>query len=668
MEKDTYTVTFFCPQATKIEVNKGQDLLSAAVAAEVYINSSCGGDGVCGRCKVIIKKGEFKTEPSGRISMKERQKGYVLACQTTVHSDLEVKVPAESRLELDKISEQDAKLLRLKGMYSQAVDVDEGKGVLEEDLFSHSPLSTKLYLELPVPSLTDTVSDLERLYREIRKTRDIPIMQTGLTNIKRLGRLFRESNWKVTVLLGKRNGTVEIVSIEPGDTSQRNYGIALDIGTTTVSGQLVNLNTKEVLGTKATHNKQASFGSDVITRIVYAAETGGLEKLHHAVIDNINAIIKELVSEHNIHLNDVNAVMCAGNTTMAHLLLRVDPKFIRREPYVSTANFVPVIRAQETGIKVNPRGLLACVPGVSTYVGGDITAGVLACGLNRADKLTMLIDVGTNGEIVLGNKEWMISCAASAGPAFEGSGVKCGMRATGGAIQRVEISRTGKVKVNTIGKAKPRGICGSGYIDCLAELFKGGIINRNGKFSDGVSSKRVRAGEEGKEFVLVAKSQADVGYDIVITEADIENLKRSKGAIYAATAILLKKLDLKFKDIEQFYIAGGFGTYLDIDKAVTIGLLPDLNRKRFCFIGNSSLVGSREILLSYEAKKEAEEIAKKMTYVELSVEPTYMDEYVSALFFPHTDLARFPSVKVRSLTSSMSRINSHKLKKKNQRR
>jgi uncharacterized 2Fe-2S/4Fe-4S cluster protein (DUF4445 family) len=282
---------------------------------------------------------------------------------------------------------------------------------------------------------------------------------------------------------------------------------------------------------------------------------------------------------------------------------------------------------------------------VSTYVGGDITAGVLACGLNRADKLTLLIDVGTNGEIVLGNREWMVSCAASAGPAFEGSGVKCGMRAASGAIQRVEISGKGnKVKVTTIGKAKPRGICGSGYIDCLAELFRKGIIDRNGKFAQGVSSSRIKKTKQGREFVLVPKKEADVKQDIVITEADIENLKRSKGAIYAACAILLKKLNLSFKDVRQFYIAGGFGTYLDIDKAVTIGLLPDLERSRFSFIGNSSLVGSREILLSYEAKSEAEKIAKKMTYVELSVEPAYMDEYVSALFFPHTDLTRFPSI------------------------
>ncbi|MDD4910027.1 MAG: ASKHA domain-containing protein [Candidatus Omnitrophica bacterium] len=634
MNKDTYTITFFHPGATKIEVHKGRDILSAALAAGIYINSSCAGDGVCGRCKVIIKKGEITTEPSGRVSMEERHKGYVLACQTTVHSDVEVEVPAGSMLDLDSVSEEDERFLRLKGLYSQAEDVDKAEGVIKEKLFAHSPLATKVYLKMPAPTFNDTASDLERLYRELRKKKDIPVLQSGLTNIKRLGMLLRESGFKVTALLGERNGTVEVISLESGDTSRDNYGVAFDIGTTTITGQLVDLNTRKILGTKGTYNKQAAFGSDVITRIIYAAEEGGLEKLHHAVIDNINSIIQELVKEGGVELSDVNAVMCAGNTTMIHLLLRVDPAFIRKEPYVATANFMPVIRAAEAGIKINPRGLLASMPGVTTYVGGDITAGVLASGINRSDKLSMLIDIGTNGEIALGNKDWLVSCAASAGPAFEGSGVKYGMRAAKGAIQRVDISASGKARVETIGNARPRGICGSGYIDCLAELFKKGLIDKNGKFRD-----------DSEEFILVPRKEADTEYDITITEADIENLKRSKGAIYAAATVLLKKMDLDFNDIERFYIAGGFGTYLDIDKAVAIGMLPDLNRKKFSFIGNSSLVGAREGLLSYEAKTEAEEIARKMTYIELSIEPAYMDEYVAALFFPHTDLNRFPSVK-----------------------
>lgn len=642
---DKCTVTFI-PHGKKIEVHKGVELLSAAVACGVYLNSSCGGDGVCGRCKVIVRKGDVRTEPSGRITPEERKKGYVLACLSTIHSDVEIEVPPDSRLEFAAITDEDARLHRLKGIYSTIEEVDRGFTLLEKDVFAHSPLATKLFLELPPPTLKDNVSDLERLYREIRKINPIPVMQTGLSNIKRLGHLFRQANWKVTVLLGKRNETTEIVLIEPGDTSNRNFGFAFDIGTTTVSGQLINLNTKEVLGTKSTHNQQIAFGSDVITRIIYASEKDGLERLHHAVVDNINDIIQVLISEHGINLSDVTAILCAGNMTMIHLLLRVDPTYIRREPYTPTANFVPVIRAAEAGIKINPRGLLSCVPGVSTYVGGDITAGVLSSGLNRQESLSILIDVGTNGEIVLGNREWMAACAASAGPAFEGSGLTCGMRAVSGAIQKVEIDvENDNVEVETIGNARPRGLCGSGLIDLLAEMVGHRIINRSGKLERNFKTRRMREGSFGPEFVLLFSGEKGAEKDIVINEADIDNLKRSKGAIYAATSILLRFMGLKWEDIVCYYIAGGFGTYLDIDKAITIGLLPDLPRDRFKFIGNSSLAGAREILLSYQAMREAEEIAKKITYFELSVEPSYMDEYIASLFFPHTDMERFPTQK-----------------------
>jgi len=637
----------FKPDNKTIEVQRGEDLLYAAIQAGVFINSSCGGDGVCGRCKVLVKKGQFRTEPTGRISPQERKKGYVLACLTIPESDLEVTIPAKSRLDLRKVSDEEAKILRLKGIYSEVVEVEKGEPLIKEKVFKHSPLATKLFLKLPQPTLDDTVSDLERLHRELRKTGDISIMQTGLVNIKKLGALLRESNWEVTVTLGKRNETTEIVSIEPGDKSDRNFGVAFDIGTTTVTGQLVNLNTKKVLGTKATHNRQIVFGDDVISRIIYATEGGGLERLHHAVIDNINAIIQALADENKIGLSNIDGVMCAGNTTMVHLLLRVDPKYIRREPYVSTANFVPVIRAAEAGIKINPRGLMSCVPGVSTYVGGDITAGVVASNLSGQKDLTLLIDVGTNGEVVLGSKEWMVCCAASAGPAFEGSGVSCGMRAAKGAIQKVKIDSELNIKIETIGGEKPKGICGSGYIDILSELFRNGVITRDGKIKKGLKSPRIKKDESGTSFVLVFNKDADSDTDIIISESDIENLKRSKGAIYSATVVLLKKIGLEFSDLKKIYIAGGFGTYLDIEKAISIGLLPDLDRSKFEFIGNSSVVGARQILLSYEAMKKAEEIAKKMTYIELSVEPTYMDEYVSSLFFPHTNLSRFPSVKTK---------------------
>jgi uncharacterized 2Fe-2S/4Fe-4S cluster protein (DUF4445 family) len=639
MEK--FKVTFY-PDNKTIEVEKGKTILSAAISAGVYINSSCGGDGVCGRCKVIVKKGQVIAQPTGRISLEERKQGVYLACLANIQSDLEVEVPPESRLDFEKLSPQELEL-RLRGFYSESEEIASAKSILGDEIFAHSPLATKLYLELSPPDLKDKISDLERLYRQIRRIQDIPIMQTGLTNIRRLGELLRSSDWKVTVTLGKRNGTTEIVLIENGNTSHKNFGFCFDIGTTTISGQLVDLNTKKVLGTKATYNKQATFGSDVITRIIYAQKEDGLEKLHHAVIDGMNQMIQELIRQHGIDLNDVTCVLCAGNTTMTHLLLRVDPAYIRKEPYVPTANFVPTIRASEAGIKINPRGLLSCVPGVSSYLGGDVTAGVLACGLDNEDDLSILIDIGTNGEVVLGNKEFLISASASAGPAFEGSGLSCGMRASSGAIQRVKITPNQfKVEYEVIAGVKPVGICGSGYIDLVAQMLAVGLLEKDGKIKK-IKNKCIREAEFGREFVVAFKEEANSTFDIVITETDIDNIKRAKAAIYAATAILVKHMSLQFSEIKKFFIAGGFGTYIDIGYAINIGLLPDLDKSRFIFVGNSSLAGSRQVLLSSEAMKKANEIAKKMTYFELSVDPGYMDEYMAALFFPHTDLNRFPS-------------------------
>jgi len=633
----------FTPDNKSILVEKDKTILSAAISAGVYINSVCGGDGVCGRCKVILKKGRVSTQPNGIITPEERKNNIYLGCLTNIHSDLEVEIPKESRLNLDNLSPSELEE-RLGSLYSKAEDIQPVNTKFKEGLFKHSPFATKLYLELPAPTLNDSISDLERLYRALRSLEDFPVIQTGLFNIRQLGELLRDSDWKVTVTLGKRNDTVEIVLVESGDTTNRNFGLCFDIGTTTISGQLVDLNSKKILGTKATYNQQAAFGNDVITRIVYAGQSDGLEKLHEAVCDTMNQIIRELALENNVDLNDVNCVVCSGNTTMTHLLLSVDPGHIRKEPYVPTANFLPVLRAAEAGVNINPRGLLSCVPGVSSYVGGDTTAGVLSSGIYQKDKLCILIDIGTNGEIVLGNKDFLVACAASAGPAFEGSGLTCGMRASSGAIQKVTINKTDfSVKYSTIGDKKPRGICGSGYIDLLSSMLETGIIDRGGKIK--AEGSRIRQTDTGKEFIVCLKEETDNSLGIVINEADIENLKRSKAAIYSATAILAKHLSLGFSEISKIFIAGGFGTYLDIEKAIRIGLLPDLERSKFVFIGNSALAGARQILLSNQAMLMADILASKITYFELSVDPGYMDEYSQALFFPHTDLTKFPTVK-----------------------
>ncbi|MBU2541359.1 MAG: DUF4445 domain-containing protein [Candidatus Omnitrophica bacterium] len=637
----------FLPDKITINVPKGKTILDAAVSAGVYLHSSCGGEGVCGRCKVIVKKGNVQSAASGRIKKEERQKGYCLACLSVIKSDITVEIPVESRLESELVSEEEAYAQRLKGVYSKAEDIDKAHLFVREDIFAHSPLATKLSLKLEPPDLQDKVSDLERLYREIRKREDLKIMQAGLTNIRRLGMILRSANWHVTVTLGKRGGTTEVVLIQPGDTSDKNYGFAFDIGTTTVSGQLVDLNTKKILGTKASYNRQASFGTDIISRIIFAQKSEGLERLHHAVIDVMNDMIRQLTFENDIDLNNVTCCLCAGNPTMMHLLLRIDPTYIRREPYIPTANFVPVIRASEAGIKINPRGLLATVPSIASYVGGDIVSGILACGIDKSKDLSLLIDVGTNGEIVLGNKDWLVACAASAGPAFEGSGVSCGMRATKGAIERVSINKkTHNVKCSTILGGKPLGICGSGYIDLLAEMLSSGIIDSSGSIIEKKAPGLIKSTQTGKSFIVVDKKKSATGNDIIITEGDIDNLKRSKAAIFAASSTLVRHMGFEMSAIKKIFIAGGFGTYLDIKKAITIGLLPDLKLERFEFVGNSSLAGARAILLSSQALNQAEELARKVTYFELSVEDTYMDEYMAALFFPHTDRSKFPSFKL----------------------
>jgi uncharacterized 2Fe-2S/4Fe-4S cluster protein (DUF4445 family) len=633
MPMQKFKVTFY-PDNKTVEIPKDSSILEAANSCGIYINSSCGGDGVCGKCKIILKEGQVFTQISPALSIDEKNRNIYLACITSIQSDLIVEIPPESRLDLNSA---------LKDIFSKSEEIESKEQAAEEERFKTDPITTKLYLELPQPTLADTASDLERIMQWIRKKEDLPIMQTGLSNIRQLGELLRESEWKVTVTLGKRNDTVEIVLIEPGDTSENNFGIAFDIGTTTITGQLVNLNNRKILGTKAAYNRQASFGSDVITRIVHARSPEGLEQLHTAVTETMNQMIQELTEEHNVALNDLNSIVCTGNTTMIHLLLRVDPKYIRREPYVPTANFLPVIRAAEAGIRINTRGLLSCIPGVSSYVGGDTTSGILSSEIYKSDDLNLLIDIGTNGEIAFGNKDFLVACAASAGPAFEGSGVSSGMRAANGAIQKVDINpKDLLVTASTIGESKPRGICGSGYISLIAQMLKAGIIDRSGKIKID-NHPRVRQTDAGKEFIVVFKDEGATSADIIISEADIENLKRAKAAIFSATSILIKHMNFDLTDINKIFIAGGFGTSLDVESAIKIGLLPDIDRNKLTFIGNSALKGAREALLSSEAAKISEEIAKRTTYFELSVDPGYMDEYVSALFFPHTDLNRFPS-------------------------
>lgn len=629
----------FKPDEKEVSVEDGANLLKAAHQAGIYLNSECGGEGICGRCKVQIVEGfgEKKSSFMTFLTKDEIQKGYVLACQTDIHSNLVILVPSQAALEVDAILKKGTALV------SGVPEKMEKEFADQREVSHYHPLTRKTFLKLPPPNLNDTLPDQERLFREIKKTDGAANLELNLQCLRQLPALLRESNWELTVTSWEHDGTTEIIHLEPGDTSRNNYGIALDVGTTTVVAELVNLVTGEVLDVRGTYNKQISYGEDVITRIIFACTKDGMDPLNQAIIGNINQLIEQLVRKNGIHKEQVTAIMAAGNPTMIHLLLRLNPCHIRLEPYIPASNTYAPIRASEIGIDILPQAIITCMPGVSSYVGGDITAGLLSSNMHNSSEISALLDLGTNGEIALGNNEWLVCCSASAGPAFEGGGLRCGMRATTGAIQEV-LFKNGEATISTIGNVKARGICGSGLIDLIAEMFRNNIIDPTGKFQSDSENPRIRQREEESEFVLSFAKESHTGEDIVFTETDIANVIKSKAAVLSAAKVLIESVGIDFQKLDRIFVAGGFGNHLNIQNAITIGLLPDIPEEKIHFIGNSSLNGARIALLSKHALEEATLTAKKMTYFELSVNPRFMDEFIAAMFLPHTNINLYPSV------------------------
>jgi uncharacterized 2Fe-2S/4Fe-4S cluster protein (DUF4445 family) len=635
----SYRITFL-PEGKTVDVEAGTTLMKAAEQAGVYINTLCGGKGVCGRCRVQVTNGKIRADKHSisLLSKEEILQGYVLACQAKVDSDLEILIPPESRLEEAQI------LLDHNPVDYSSPEKISLHRVPSDPMTLYEPLTQKIYLELQAPSLEDNVSDMDRIIRELRKKTQYPGFEISLRCLQGLALKLRENQWKATVTLGRHNSIRRILQIEAGNTSERNYGLAVDVGTTTVVAQFIHLKSGNVLGVAGSHNLQARFGEDVISRMVYACgREEGLHPLHQAVIKNINQLIKTLTEDKGIEPQDITSVVTAGNTTMSHLLLSLIPCSIRLDPYVPTVNVYPQVRASQIGIDVHPEAVVEVVPGIASYVGGDIVAGILACGIADRPETRVLIDVGTNGEIAVGNNEWIVCCSASAGPAFEGGGIKQGMRATRGAVEKVIIA-DGKVEYRTIGRGKPRGICGSGLIDCLYEFARNHIVDGDGKIHRSSHDGRVVEKDGVLHYMLVPGSETESGEDLLISQSDISHLIRSKGAVFAAIKSLMDYVGLGFEEIETFYVAGGFGSYLDIPKAVGIGLLPDIDPSRIQFIGNSSLMGARMCLLSSHAMERAAQIARNTTNIELSNYQPFMDEYVAAMFLPHTDRRLFPSI------------------------
>ena len=627
----------FHPKGRSIDVPAGTSLLEAAILAGVEVNSACAGKGVCGRCRVVVE-GDVETKASPKISQEEWASGYRLACLSKVQGDCVIFVPEESQL----------KPMQIVG------------GKVSTELKELSPLVRAVYAKLRPPTLHDNDADLERLLKELGY--EPGSLEVPLSLLKRLPQVIRDGEWTVTAFL---DGDL-LVDVRPWNCVSRNFGVAIDIGTTTVALQLVDLGTGEMISQVSDYNRQLMYGEDVLARIMYG-EDHGQDRLQHMIIDTINHLLARVCSYDEkcagkgkkVCAEEVMAVSVAGNTTMMHMLLGLDPRFIRYSPYTPVTNLSPSTNAAEIGLNVNPRASVHLVPGRASYVGGDVIADVVASGMARSEGISLLIDVGTNGEVVLGNQDWLLACSASAGPAFEGGEVCHGMRAGDGAIEKVSLQ--GGVQYSTIGRTRPKGICGSGLIDLLAQMFLTGVLDKKGHLQP---SDRVREGEFGKEFVLVYSKDAEKdGYDlkatgmtccpmdkverrrdITVNEEDIANVIRTKASIFAAAEVLLDTAGISFADLERVYIAGGFGHHIDLDNAVAIGLLPDLPRERFTFLGNASLDGAKLCLLSKEKREEALAAHRAMTYVELSTDQRFFDRFSSASFLPHTDLNRFPSI------------------------
>jgi uncharacterized 2Fe-2S/4Fe-4S cluster protein (DUF4445 family) len=613
-----------------LSASKAESILAALKSGEVYITASCGGKGSCGKCKVRLLEGDARRLPMGKLTAREKKGGMVLACRSYPRSDLLIDIPETSRLVVgDKIA------------VSRARDLE---ALRESFGVSITPIVKTVDLHLPPPTLHDNISDLERIRRALEEKGIKGVrFSHGLT--LSMAAALRAPDWDVSLGYTECGGGPEAIFIShQGDVHR--YGIAVDIGTTTVVVYLVDLEDGRLIDVGSTYNSQIRHGDDVITRIVHATETKGdvgLEELRVAVTGDINDLTRALIGRHGIGPEQVESATVSGNTTMLHLFWGLDPGNIREEPYIPTLNSFPLWRAGTARMGINPQAPVYTLPCVASYVGGDIVAGVLASKMNRSGEIALFMDIGTNGEIALGNEEWLVVAACSAGPCFEGSGISHGMRATEGAVEAVSIDRkTLEPMISVIGgDVRPVGICGSGMIDAISEMFLCGVIDQKGKLHNDLDTDRIIEGPEGPEYVIYRGKDGKVS----LTEVDIENILRAKAAMYAGFLLLLKEVGYTLDAIEKVYIAGGFGNYLDVRKAIMLGMLPDLPIEKFSFLGNTSAAGAYLMLLSGDLRAEALEIASNMTYIELSVSSGFMHEYMSAMFLPHTDISQFPTVR-----------------------
>ncbi|MCK5430928.1 MAG: DUF4445 domain-containing protein [Anaerolineales bacterium] len=631
-----------------VKIPTGTLVAEAAQMAGVEIMQPCGGQGRCGRCAVQVSSGTVRRRSTLRLSSEDVDQGYALACQSVIENDVSIVVPPQEKIERHLTTDRTVADMVVPAGYDH----------------QQSQTFRRVTLTLSVPSIDDQTDDWSRLQSALRRQAGVSEVKVSLTLLKRLGSVLRDGEWQVTTIIESQTWDcpdcpARLIDLLPGQVAEDEplWGAAIDIGTTTVTLWLVNLITGDVCAQVAEYNGQIARGEDVVSRIIFASKNGGGEHLRDLVLETINELLVRACKRTNVNPGEIYKATVAGNSTMMHLLLGIPAASIRLTPFVTAVNHVPTLLGREVGINIHPEGTVDCLPGVASYVGADISAGVFSSGVEHTEQLTLFMDVGTNGETVLGNREWLVTCACSAGPAFEGAGVQYGMRATKGAIEEVWVnSENLEPTFRVIGGIKPRGFCGSGLISLLAEMFMTGVIDKGGQLNTHTGSPRIREGGHGLEFVVAWGNETTDGNDIAITHVDIDNLLRAKAAIYAGFSVLADSVGVPLESVEQVLIGGSFGKYINVEKAVQIGLLPDMPWDRFQFLGNTSVQGAYHALLDKGSRARIKDIAASMTYIELSADNTFYDAFTSALFLPHTDIRRFPSIEA-AMVSNPSKSN-----------
>ncbi len=615
-----------------IEVENGCLLWDAIRHTGLDLIQPCGGQGRCGRCKVQLLEGKMHDPSDGVLSLEERQQGFVLGCKAVINGPAQIRIPTQASIKRQLKEEKAAPTIEVPAGY---------------DFFTSQNIRS-IPLQLTQPTIDDQNDDWSRLITALKQKTNLNHIHASLTLIRQLGSILRNHAWELRVILEIDPNYPDqgrIIQFVPGLGKENDplWACAIDIGTTTVSLWLVDLGSGIVQTQTAEYNGQIAYGEDVISRIM-AANKQGSEVLQQAVINTINQLSQSACEQIGIKSTEIVVAAIVGNTTMIHLLLGIPADSIRVTPFVPGINQPLVYPARELNLNFSPEASIHCLPGVASYIGADITAGVLSNEMFTSPLLSLFIDIGTNGEIVFGNQDWLMTCACSAGPAFEGAGVKHGMRATTGAIDDVYLDRTTYEPLySVIGGGPVLGICGSGLLNLLAECFLTGIIDKSGRFNFDHPSSRIRNTNQGGEFI-VCSAEENQGKEIVFTHVDIDNFLRAKAAIYAGFSVLTEKVGFSIQDVDQVLIGGSFGKYINIEKAIQIGLLPDLPLNKFHYLGNTAVMGAYQALLFEENRQKINQIAQNMTYVELSADNHFYEAFTSALFIPNTDLNKFPTV------------------------